>query len=113
MPREYRLYLEDMQEACQKVQRYVEGVSFEAFTGNSMRVDAVLHNLLIIGEAVKGVPDEMRKEHTDIEWRKIAGLRDIVAHEYFGIDFEIIWDVVQNKLPDLNQSIASILAGDE
>ena len=109
MPRDYRLYLDDILEACRKVEGYLQGVFRDQFDGDSMRIDAVLHNLHIIGEAVKGIPDEIREEHPEIEWRKIAGLRDIVAHHYFGIDLDIIWDVTQNKLPELFRSISEIV----
>jgi len=83
MSRDYRLYLEDILEAAEKIERYLEGVSFQEFSGDSMRVDAVLRNLEIIGEATKNIPLEVRERQSAIEWRKIAGLRDIVIHEVF------------------------------
>ncbi len=74
-----------------------------------MRLDAVLYNLIVIGEAVKQVPEDVRIKTPSLEWRKISGLRDIVAHEYFGVNLLIIWDIVQNKLPDLHRAIAALL----
>ena len=109
MPRDYEIYLEDIRDAIDKVKRYTEGLSLEAFESDEKTIDAVVRNLEIVGEAVKMIPDTIRLAHPDIEWKKIAGLRDILAHQYFGIDIEIIWDILQNKLPALEKEIKEIL----
>lgn len=110
MPRDYRLYLEDILRAAQSIEEYLLGVhSFDNFCADKMRVDAVLRNLEIVGEASKRVPSEIKEKYPAVEWRKIAGLRDIVAHEYFGVDLEIVWDVVQNRLPGLRSLVSQIL----
>ncbi len=72
-------------------------------------MDAVVRNLEVIGEAVKQLPHDVRSASPDVEWQKIAGLRDILIHAYFGIDVDIIWDVVSNKLPALETQIRRIL----
>jgi len=109
MSRDYRLYLEDILEAAQKVENYIEGLTFQQFTKDEMRLDAVLRNLEIIGEATKNLPPAIRNKYSAVDWRKIAGLRDIVIHTYFNVDRNIIWDIVQNKLPNLRRYVAEIL----
>ena len=71
-------------------------------------VDAVVRNLEIVGEAVKKVPESIRLQNPDVDWKKIGGLRDILIHEYFGIDHDIIWDIIQNKLPALMKRVQEI-----
>lgn len=109
MPRDYKLYLEDILSAIEKIKSFTDGINFDQFRQDDLRADAVLHNLEIIGEAAKHLPDELKESHTNIEWRKISALRDIVAHEYFGVSLEIVWDILQNKIPALHAEIIRIL----
>ena len=109
MQREYRVYLDDIIESIDRIEKYTKGISYEEFSSGSIYIDAVARNLEIIGEAVKSLPSEMKQKHPEIEWKKIAGLRDILIHEYFGIDSRIIWDIIANKLPDLKNSVKKIL----
>ena len=110
MSRDYKVYLEDTLEAVQKIQKYTEGFSIDTFSRDSKTLDAVVRNLEIIGEAAKRIPDEIRSKYPGIEWKKITGLRDILIHEYFGINIEIIWDILQKKLPALEKEIKKILS---
>ncbi|MEK6979033.1 MAG: DUF86 domain-containing protein [Candidatus Micrarchaeota archaeon] len=102
------VYLDDILNCVEKIERYTTGLTYEEFISNDMVADAVIRNLEIIGEAVKNLPAEVKKEYSDIEWRKIAGLRDILIHEYFGINLLLVWDIIKNKLPSLKTSVQTI-----
>lgn len=110
MSRNLGLYLSDILTSIGKIKRYTAGMSYEQLIADELTFDAVVHNLQIIGEAVKNIPSEIRDRYSQVEWRKIAGLRDMIAHAYFTIDDQIVWDIVQNKLDDLNQKIEQIIA---
>ena len=105
MSRDWTFYLDDILESCRKILRYTKEVSFEQFKQDDKTYDAVVRNLEIIGEAAKNIPETIRVKMPGIEWKKTAGLRDVIAHAYFGIDDAILWDVVQHKVPELIQAI--------
>ncbi len=109
MPRDHRVYLDDIIEAINRIAIYTQGQTLSVFSKDLKTVDAVVRNLEIIGEAVKKIPQEIKDQNPNIEWKKIAGLRDILIHEYFGIDTDIIWDVIQNKLPSFKNRIEKII----
>lgn len=109
MRRDYKSYLNDILDAIDRIERYTGKLSIDDFSDSNLYQDAVVRNLEIIGEAVKHIPNNLKVKYTDIEWKKIAGLIDILAHMYFGIDIEIVWDVVQNKIPELKEHVNLIL----
>lgn len=111
MSRDTSLYLKDIVEACDRVTEHVAGRTREQALDDPKTRDAIFWNLMVIGEAAKRVPDDVRACDRSIEWRKIAGLRDVLAHGYFGIDEDIVWDVIENKIAPLRTAVAGILAG--
>ena len=110
MSREFKAYLKDILESIQKIEKYTKELSFNKFASDDLVQDGVVRNLEIIGEAVKNIPDEIKNKKTEIDWRKIAGLRDILVHAYFGIDVDIVWDIIKNKIPKLKIEIILMLS---
>lgn len=110
MSRKFELYLQDILECCKRLEKYTSETDFESFLKDEMKIDAVVRNLEIIGEAIKNLPPELLEAKPQIEWKKIARFRDIVIHHYFKIDLEIIWDTVQNHLAKLEKTIHEILS---
>lgn len=113
MSRDHLLFLDDIRLSCEKIVRYTKGLTFEQFLADEKTFDAVLRNLIVIGEAVKHLPLDVRERNPQVEWREIAGFRDIAVHEYFGIDEEILWDIVQNEVPSLLAKLPEIIEHEE
>ena len=110
--RDYKLFITAIRDCANRILDYTMGKSFDEFIENQMLLDAVVRNLEVIGEATKNIPNDIRQKYPQVEWRKIAGLRDIVIHGYFGIDYEILWDIIQNKIPDLVVKIQEVIEGE-
>lgn len=109
MPQDFKNYLADIEEAIQKIFKYTQNMTYEAFVEDDKTIDAVIRNLEVIGEAGRNIPEDIRHRYSEIEWKRIIGLRNILIHEYFGLSIRIIWDIVHNKLPELAQQIRLIL----
>jgi uncharacterized protein with HEPN domain len=110
MSRDVSVYLEDMLEAIARVREYTVGFDQVRLAEDRRTFDAVVRNLEILGEAAKHVPDDVRALAPNVEWRRIAGLRDVLIHGYFHLAQKIIWDVVQHHLDPLEGSLRQLLA---
>lgn len=113
MPRNALLFLKDMRVAAQKIKRYTQTSTFESYRQDEQKIDATLHNLEIIGEAAKNVPQDIRASYPNIPWRNMARFRDVIAHHYFGINLETVWDIVENELPELLSELDSVITDEE
>jgi uncharacterized protein with HEPN domain len=109
MRRNYLLYLEDILESANKIQNYVGNLFFEDILEDRMRIDAIVRNFEIIGEASGKIPQEVRDRYPFVEWKKISNFRNVLAHEYFGIKYKLMWDIIKNKLPELEKQIKLII----
>lgn len=105
----HKLFIEDILGAVDKIERYIEDLSYEKFLKNDMVVDAVVRNLEVIGEAAKNIPEDTKKQYPDIPWKRIIGLRNIAVHEYFGIDLSIVWEIITSNLPETKPKILTML----
>ena len=105
-----RDYVNDLHEAMRRIITYTGGLSYEAFLGDTKTQDAVIRNLQVIGEAAKKVSGRLKRAHPQIPWREMAGTRDRIVHEYFGINYDIVWTVAIDELPALLDQIDAIRA---
>ena len=109
MPRDYKQQLDDILQAITFIREYVKGLDYKAFEADTKTQHAVIHNLEVIGEAARSMPDEVKDNTAEIEWQKIIALRNILIHEYLGVSLKIVWDVVQNKLGALESTCRKLL----
>jgi len=107
--RYWRLRVEDILESLDKIENYLGQMSFEDFAKAGMTVDAVARNLEVVGEASRHIPEELRDQYRQINWKNIIGLRNRIVHEYFGVDLHIVWQIVKNELLPLKNSLKEIL----
>ena len=107
--REARAYLRHILEECEFLMRNSSGLSFENFVNDPVLERAFVRSLEIIGEAVKKLPLYLKNQYPEIPWKKIAGMRDVLIHGYFGVDYRIVWETVQKEVPLLKVQVQKIL----
>lgn len=108
--RDWELRVEDILEAIARMERYVEGMTIDDFSGDEKTIDAVIRNISVIGEAARYIAPEVRERYPQVPWAEMAGMRNIVVHEYFGVSVPILWDTVKRNLPPVVALLREILA---
>ena len=111
--RDFRDYLQDILDAVNDIEVFVDGMSFEQFTKDKKTLNAVVRSIEIIGEASKNIPDSLKAKYRELPWKKMTGMRDKLIHGYFGVDVETLWKAVNENIPPLKKSILKMLKDQE
>lgn len=109
MKRDYKLFIRDVLECINKIEEFVGGMNFEEFVKDDKTSSAVIRKLEIIGEATKNIPRDVRQRYKTLPWSDMARIRDKIIHFYFGVDYDIVWKVIKERLPEIKLKIMQIL----
>lgn len=109
MKKDYSIFLKHILESIQEIEKYIINISIDDFAEDIKTQDAAVRRIEIIGEAVKNLPSDFKNKHKDINWKEIAGMRDVLIHEYFGVDIDIVWETIKKDLPELKIKVSEIL----
>lgn len=109
MKREYKLFIQDILDAIKDIEEFIREMKFDEFYDDHKTRSAVVWKIETIGEATKNIPKTIKTKYDDLPWKEMAGIRDKIAHFYLGIDYEIVWKVVKQRLPEIKPKISQIL----
>jgi len=109
LAKDYKAYISHILESIILIEQYTENISFEEFENDRKTIDAVIRNFEIIGEASNKLPEEFRKQYPEVPWRSIIGLRNVLIHDYLGVDIKAVWGNLKQELPLLKEQMQSIL----
>ena len=109
MTRDYKLFIKDVADAINDIEVFIGEMRYEEFLIDKKTQKAVVWQIHIVGEATKNIPESMREKYKEVPWKYMARIRDKIAHFYFGIDYEIVWNVIKEKLPGIKPMIENIL----
>lgn len=109
MKRIFLDYLQDMLNSIQEIESFINGRSYEEFNENKMLKNAVVRSLEVLGEASKNIPEEVKMKHSEIPWKRISGMRDKLIHNYFGVDYRMVWEVSKNKIPEIKPLVENLI----
>ena len=108
MKKEILIFIKHMMESIKRIEDYSKNLTKEKLENKLKDQDAIIRRIEVLGEAVKNIPHNFRDKHPEIEWKKIAGTKDILIHHYFGVDINEIWDIIKKDLPDLKRKLKKI-----
>ncbi len=108
-PRTWHFRVHDILQAIERIDRYVADLDEASFLGNELIGDAVIRNLQIVGEAAASVPEAIRQLHPEVDWHRMRGMRNLIVHEYYRVDLEIVWTTVQEDLPIARKQLQGLL----
>jgi uncharacterized protein with HEPN domain len=109
--RDWRFRVRDILAALRAIADYTDGMTIDEFVGDARTMDAVVRNLMTMGESIRWIPEPILDAHPAVPWRTLRGVRNVVVHEYFGVDSAILWETVQSDLPPLQTNLEAVLAG--